>query len=144
MPSEVRHLIFSSNETLAAVRELRRRRGQPLASGNVRVAEIIADPEIGYRLIIAPNGGGPEREYLINTTELGAALVFFCISRGIPLPASAPKSLRISGGVPVLVINKSASRAQLERLLRAPEPFSTPRATVAAEPDSPRGHAIDL
>jgi hypothetical protein len=139
VPSEVRYLTFSPSETLAAVRELRRRRGNPLVAGAVKVAKLTTDVDIDYRLVIAPNDGGPDREYLIDATELGAALVFFCINRGIPLPASARKSIRISGGAPVLVISQSASRVQLQRLFHTPHDRGVPQTT----PDPPEPPVVD-
>ena len=143
MPSEVRHLMFSPREALAAVEELRRRRGAPLMSGTGKVAQIITSPEIGFRVVIVAHDGATEREYVVGTVELGAALVFYCINNGIPLPVSAPKLLRISGDSVVLVVHKNVSESQLEQL-RGPAPSpGAPGAVGLAHPRPATGEAAD-
>jgi hypothetical protein len=114
MPSEIRYIIFSPSETLAAVQEYRRQKGAPLVDGAVTTAELLTKPEIAYRLAVRPdNGAAAEQQYLIDAFELGLALVLFCFNEGIPLPAASVKSLQVQGGSIALRVAKDSPETQL-------------------------------
>ena len=124
MPSELRHVLFRPAEVVQAVKEYYRRSGAPLPSGSV----VRCGPEgegggVRFRIALvpdrakghapAPPGEGARHEVLVEGPALAAALILHCRDRGIPLPASAEKSLqRLGERVCLIAIIGAKSRDQ--------------------------------
>jgi hypothetical protein len=106
MPTELRHLLFRPAEVVQAVKEYRRRMGHALPSGTILSCgpECESSGEIlRFRLMLGPDKA-PKRGVsgrgdmvVIQGPALAAALILYCRDRGIPLSASAGKSLRLFG-----------------------------------------------
>ena len=124
VPSELRQLVFESEEVVQAVRKLYRRRGQSMPRGNVLATTPEADEsgEISaLRMVFtdAPvvewmppdTGGGDRQEIRVEAPALAAALIMHCREERIPLPARARKSLRLVGGLVCLIIAVGDRRA---------------------------------
>ena len=111
MPSELRHIVFRPAEVVEAVEEYLRRLGTPLPSGNVvdcgPVREDGFDGKVSFSITIVPDeplGEARSRtiaegrtEVVIEGPALAAALILFCRSHRIPMPATADKSLQRIG-----------------------------------------------
>ncbi|NBB84018.1 MAG: hypothetical protein GVY28_11510 [Alphaproteobacteria bacterium] len=93
MPSEIRYIAFPPVEVVRAIGEYQRRRGKPLPLGPVVGFDVYATPAIEASLKIAHPETGDERTVAVRAESLGAALVLFCISNRIPVPAKAQKLL---------------------------------------------------
>jgi hypothetical protein len=107
MPKEVRQITFNGAEIANAITDYHRRRNLPMPSGNIVRVRVTADPEISATLRIQDDANR------MNTVEvsaatLAAALILFCINRGIPLPAEAEKRLQRIGDedIALLVIRR--------------------------------------
>jgi len=105
MPTELRHIIFSAAEVTEALGLFSRAQGRTLPCGTTIEAALVgaaaADP-IVFRMVVAPDATrgrtatGPVRlEW--SGPELAAALVHYCRSRSIPVPARGSKSLQRFG-----------------------------------------------
>ena len=108
MPSEVRHLLFRPAEVVQAVKEYHRRSGAPLPSGTVaRCGPEVEDGGVRFRMTLVPDRvrgrtsssstEAARYEVVVEGPVLAAALILHCRDRGIPLAASAQKSLQRFG-----------------------------------------------
>lgn len=93
MTVEIRYIAFTPNEVVRAVADYRRRRGKPLPVGPVTGLDVYASPAIEVSLKIAHPERGDERTVAVRAEQLAAALVLYCISSRIPVPARAQKTL---------------------------------------------------
>lgn len=102
MPTEIRHLIFSSAEILEAVVQYYRQQGRSLLTGHLREAGPVDTPPgvpLIFRVAIAPNEPhGAELETVdLRGADLATALIGYCRHRGIPLPVKGSKVLERFG-----------------------------------------------
>lgn len=108
MPSEVRHLLFRPAEVVQAVKEYHRRSGAPLPSGTVaRCGPEAEGGGVRFRITLVPDRArdrtpsaateAARYEVVVEGPVLAAALILHCRDRGIPLAASAEKSLQRFG-----------------------------------------------
>ncbi len=104
MPTEIRNIIFSTNEVLFAVKDFRQRKKDPLPSGSILDCKMIEKPEVHARIEMACDPDGAKRTITFESEELAAALILFCINRRIPLPANAIKILQLFDGELGLVV----------------------------------------
>ena len=116
MPTEIRHIIFSSEELFIALKEYRKRRREPLPSGSVVKFTIEQTPELSAVTRIAPESGEPERVFVSNRDELATALIMYCIDNKIPMPVKSTKFLQMFGGSLGLVITKNVTAEQIDRV----------------------------
>ncbi|MBP0496282.1 hypothetical protein [Roseomonas indoligenes] len=138
MPTELRHIIFSSAEIVEAVSLFARSRGRPLPPGQITEAAAL-DTEPGsavtFRLSILPDASdreagrlsperlsperlSPERLSMDwSGPELAAALLRYCRGRNIPMPVRGSKSLQRFGTQVGLVVTIAPRKSSLpERL----------------------------
>lgn len=112
MPTELRHIVFSAEETFTAVKEYRRRRREPLPDGTMQRFAIWSEPEIRVEFDIGLNG---EAETVASDRdELATALIMYCIDHRIPIPVKSAKFLQVFGESPGLVITKNLSFEKIE------------------------------
>lgn len=114
MPTEIRHIIFSSEELFVALKEYRKRRRDPLPTGSVVKFTLEQVPELSVTVRVAPETGGAERVLVANRDELATALIMYCIDNTIPMPVKSTKFLQVFGGSLGLVITKNLSTEQIE------------------------------
>ena len=107
MPSEMRYLVFATKEVVAAVRDYRRRRGQPMVPGQVVRCAVVADPDVSATVDVRSDADAKLYSVVLKSEELAAALIMYCINQRIPMPAAATKSLQMFGDSLGLVITKS-------------------------------------
>lgn len=118
MPSEIRHVIFSTAEVLEAVVAHARRAGRPLPIGAVTAAQVrcvVPGAPVSFRVEIAPDSAqaeAPARVLEFQAEELAAALLGYCRSRGIPVAMRAEKALHKFGQRLGLVLTLGASPAE--------------------------------
>ena len=116
MPTEIRHIIFSSEELFIALKEYRKRRREPLPSGSVVKFAIEQSPELSAITRIAPESGDPEKVFVSNRDELATALIMYCIDNKVPMPVKSTKFLQMFGGSLGLVITKNVSTEPIDRI----------------------------
>jgi hypothetical protein len=103
MPLDLRRIAFSQQEILAAIQQFHMRTNRPFPTGNVENASVeMVETQCAFSCDVVRNG---YREQVRLAGEaLAAALIFYCISRKIPVPAKATKRLEITDGKLALVI----------------------------------------
>ncbi len=119
MPTEFRHIIFTEDETVAAIVEYRRRMGTPLPSGNITKYDLMAEPDIHINLEIAPDRQPKRQRLAVKRDDLATALIMYCIDHRIPMPVKSTKFLQVFGGSVGLVITKNVSLAQITKVTQA-------------------------
>ena len=129
MPSELRHIVFRPAEVVEAVEEYFRRLGTPLPPGSIvecgPVRDDGFDGKVSFSITIAPDApwGDPNpwidaegrTEVVVEGPALAAALILFCRSRRIPMPATADKSLQRIGSQICLVATLSPKPDSIRR-----------------------------
>lgn len=114
MPTEFRHIIFTREELLAAIKGYRKRRRDPLPAGSIISFSLEKDPYLHVVLRVAPDSGeGPVR-FTVERDELANALIMYCIDYRIPMPVESTKFLQIFGGSVGLVITKNVASAEID------------------------------
>lgn len=119
MPTETRHINFSAPEVVEALSEFRRGRRLAIPGGEVRDVSFSEPPDIRATLSIRVDETHDVIAFQVGSETLAAALVFYCINHGIPLPARAVKQLqRHPAGVSLVVSNPQRSRRVVKSRLR--------------------------
>lgn len=109
MPTEVRQIIFTSEELYNALKIFRERRRNPMPDAPVDRVAVLADPDIRTVILFGPDDSGVRPESVeISSDEMATSLILYCIDHKIPLPVTASKHLQVFGGSVGLVIHKSA------------------------------------
>lgn len=97
---ELRCIVFTDQEIIAAYVDRRKRLSDALPEGKFTGARHEQSDTLTVYLQV---DGGPQ-EVKVVETELQAALVASCMSKGIPLPADAEKALyTIKGHVTLMI-----------------------------------------
>jgi len=90
MPTESRTLGFNKNEVLEMLREYCTQTGRNLPDDSVNNLKMLHDTEV--RVEVITNGSTLQ----FKESELGAAIIMYCIRRGIPMARHAIKSLEVT------------------------------------------------
>ena len=93
MTKELRQIMFGPSEIIAAITEYHRRRSFSMPRGKALRCYIADEPVLSATLFIEADNAGII-EMSIDAENLGAALILYCITRKIPLPAESDKRLR--------------------------------------------------
>jgi hypothetical protein len=104
MPSELRQIIFSSDETVAAIRQLFQRSNRAFPEGHI--AQVTVSPASGCQVDCEIEDDNKMRDRVTVAGEkLAAALLLYCMTRKIPVPAAAAKTLSVVNGHLALCIS---------------------------------------
>ena len=108
MPTESRQIIFTDDEVIIAIQQLYQRSNQSLPKG--RIENVVVHGEDGcsvdYDVIEESNF----RDHVkVGSEKLAAALILFCKTRKIPIPATAKKKLSVANNQLALWITIGAA-----------------------------------
>ena len=110
MPTEVRHIIFTSEELFEALKIFRDRRRSPMPDAPIDRLAILSDPDIRAIVVFGPASDGTRPAPVeADADEVATAIILFCIDNKIPLPVTSSKHLQMFGGSVGLVIHKNAN-----------------------------------
>ncbi|MDE1146573.1 MAG: hypothetical protein PW843_08105 [Azospirillaceae bacterium] len=90
---ELRCIVFTDREVATAVAERRRKINEAMPDGTITGVEYTVDRGVSARLTLDHQGAGGDLS--IPEQELQAALVAYCMARGVPLPVVADKALYV-------------------------------------------------
>ncbi|PWC55158.1 hypothetical protein [Azospirillum sp. TSO22-1] len=117
---ELRCLVFTDQEVIKATIEHRRKLREALPAGTIRaVAYAVHDGAITTAIRIVDDHG-EDQSMTLGQAEVAAALVGYCMERGIPLPVHSDKCLYLINGALTLMITMNFNK--------------TPRFTSKAQP----------
>ncbi|WP_431854660.1 hypothetical protein [Azospirillum sp.] len=126
---ELRCLVFTEQEVIKAVIERRRKLREALPAGTIRgVAHAVHDEAVTTTLRIVDDHG-EDQSMTLGQAEVAAALVGYCMERGIPLPVQSDKCLYLINGGLTLMITMNFNKT----------PRFASRARPAAEGPAPMG-----
>jgi hypothetical protein len=91
MPTESRILGFNQHETLEVLKEYCSQTGRVFAIDSVDKLTMTQDKEVKIEMKFKGNGLTLE----FTESELAAAIIMYCIRRGIPMARHAMKSLEV-------------------------------------------------
>jgi hypothetical protein len=101
MAMELRHIVFRSDEVVAALKFYWERIGRSHPRGLVQRCGpegTSNDGDIRFRIVIAPETRDQQPTHLVlEKADVAAALILYCKDSNIPLPRIAEKSLQIFG-----------------------------------------------
>jgi hypothetical protein len=104
VPAEVRHLIFSEDEILAAIGRFYRKIKEPLPPGDIIKLSVHDKPVVRAELEIGDDAEGERQQVRLEGERLAAALILHCKANRVPLPATAHKVLRAVEGRLVFIV----------------------------------------
>jgi hypothetical protein len=113
--AELRHISFSKDALVMAVKLYYAATKKPLPSGVVEGCEIVASPDTQIEISIRDDASGQIQKVPISAEIIGAAMINYCRKVSVPLPRDGKKSLLVSGDNLVLVVNVQAQATKLFR-----------------------------
>lgn len=103
MPSEVRIIVFTSQDVLQAITEFSKTLEPPLLRGNPTDIFVRKKREAVFAVVeIDRDGSGTVETVDLDASHLAAALIIYCRTAHIPLPRNAKKELDVLGDQIVL------------------------------------------
>ncbi len=112
MPSEIRRLIFNSEELIEAIQEYREISKAKLPPGMIVSCTPTSDPEVTVHLEIFDQRRDETSAVDLAPEVIAAALLHYCITHRIPMPRQAEKSIQVHGDEVTLSIRiKGRARA---------------------------------
>jgi hypothetical protein len=112
---ELRHISFSKDALVMAVKLYYAATKKALPSGVVEGCEIVATPDTEVEITIRDDAAGQLQKVQISAEIIGAAMINYCRKVNVPLPRDGKKSLLVSGDNLVLVVNVQAQPTKLFR-----------------------------
>jgi hypothetical protein len=112
---ELRHISFSKDALVMAVKLYYAATKKSLPSGVVEGCEIVATPDTQVEITIRDDAAGQLQKVAISAEIIGAAMINYCRKVNVPLPRDGKKSLLVSGDNLVLVVNVQAQPTKLFR-----------------------------
>jgi len=112
---ELRHISFSKDALVMAVKLYYAASKKPLPPGVVEGCEIIATPDTHVEITIREDSSGQVHKVPVPAEQIGAAMINYCRKVNVPLPRDGKKSLLVSGDNLVLVVNVQAPQTKLFR-----------------------------
>ena len=113
--SELRHVTFTKDALIMAVKLYYAATKKPLPSGVVEGCEIVATPDTQVEITIRDDAASQLQKVEISAEIIGAAVINYCRKVNVPLPREGKKSLLVSGDNLVLVVNVQAQPTKLFR-----------------------------
>jgi hypothetical protein len=112
---ELRHISFSKDALVMAVKLYFAASKKPLPPGVVEGCDIIAAPDTQVEITIRDDASGNLTKVPVSAETIGAAMIHYCRKVSVPLPRDGKKSLLVSGDNLVLVVNVQAPQTKLFR-----------------------------
>lgn len=112
---ELRHISFSKDALVMAVKLYFAASKKPLPPGVVEGCDIIAAPDTQVEITIRDDASGNLNKVPVPAETIGAAMINYCRKVSVPLPRDGKKSLLVSGDNLVLVVNVQAPQTKLFR-----------------------------
>jgi hypothetical protein len=112
---ELRHISFSKDALVMAVKLYFAASKKPLPPGVVEGCDIIAAPDTQVEITIRDDASGNLNKVPVSAETIGAAMIHYCRKVSVPLPRDGKKSLLVSGDNLVLVVNVQAPQTKLFR-----------------------------
>ena len=107
---ELRCLVFTEQEVIKAALERRRKLHESLPAGTVRGVTYAIDDEAISTTIRIVDDHGEDQSMTLGQAEVAAALVGFCMERGVPLPVHSDKCLYLINGALTLMITMNFNK----------------------------------
>ena len=112
---ELRHISFSKDALVMAVKLYYASTKKSLPSGVVEGCEIVAAPDTHVEITIRDDADGQLQKVPVPAETIGAAMINYCRKVNVPLPRDGKKSLLVSGDNLVLVVSVQAQPTKLFR-----------------------------
>ena len=112
---ELRHISFSKDALVMAVKLYYAATKKSLPSGVVEGCEIVAAPDTQVEITIRDDAASQLQKVEISAEIIGAAMINYCRKVNVPLPREGKKSLLVSGDNLVLVVNVQVQPTKLFR-----------------------------
>jgi hypothetical protein len=117
MPIEIRVMMYTDQEVVAALSAYFRRAGRPLTVGTIQNFRVEDEEVISVDLTVE-TVDGEVVTHKVAETDLAAALLMDAISRKVPLPAESNKRLYMIADHISLVIDQRKAAGDATQLMR--------------------------
>ena len=114
MTAEFRHIFFNDGELVRILSSHLKKLGSRMPSGAILGLEIEDEPIALIRGHIAPDKGGESETVELGGKDLESAVIGYCISQRIPLPAKGIKRLQSFNGRLALVVTVNVKDERLD------------------------------
>ena len=123
MPSEIRQIIFRNDELTEAIDSYRVFAAEELPAGDVVSCTLDSHYSVTVKLGFAEKGDPETSEVELPPSSVAAALLAFCIGKGIPIPRYSDKSIQIIGDNIALVIRMGAASVSFTETIEVANPY---------------------
>lgn len=113
--SELRHVAFTKDALIMAVKLYYAATKKPLPPGVVDGCDIAAVPDTHVVITIRDEASGNVNKVPVPAETVGAAMINYCKKVNVPLPRDGKKSLLVSGDNLILVVNVQAQPTKVFR-----------------------------
>lgn len=111
--SELRHVTFSKDALIMALKLYFAGCNQPLPVGTVESCIVEAVPDIAVTIAIRDDTSGTLNKVTVAAEKIGAAMIKYCRQVNVPLPRAGQKSLLTSGDNLILMVQVRAAQTKL-------------------------------
>ena len=108
MPGERRKIIFSQDEFREAIRTYLERSNEEARTSEFVNVSLESDEEIAAVARFFNRGSENEFRLTLDVSEIGAALMLYCLRNHIPLPKKGQKAVQIENDTIILVVTLKA------------------------------------
>ncbi len=123
MPSEHRQIVFGKNELNEAISAYRESQGDDLPEGRVTACSVDAHKRIAVMIAFLKDGESKPTVAEIPASTVAAALISYCMGKGIPIPRQSHKTVQQLGDNIALVIRVGSQAIAFSETIEIANPF---------------------
>ena len=130
MPSEHRQIVFSKNELNAAIAGYRECHDDGISEGRVIASSVDAQKRVAVLLAFLKDDEDKPSVVEISASTVAAALISYCMEKGIPIPRQSHKTIQQLGDNIALVVRVGSQAIAFSETIEIANPFQMARQIV--------------
>ncbi len=130
MPSEHRQIVFGKSELNEAISAYRESHGDGIPDGRVTACSVDAKKRIAVMIAFLKDGEDKPTVAEISASAVAAALIAYCMGKGIPIPRQSHKSVQQLGDNIALVVRVGSQAIAFSETIEIANPFQVARPVV--------------
>ncbi len=123
MPSEHRQIVFARNELDAAIAAYRESHDDSIPEGRITECSIDAHTRIAVMVGFLEDGEDAPKVAEISASTVAAALISYCMEKGIPIPRQSHKTVQQLGDNIALVVRVGSQAIAFSETIEIANPF---------------------
>ncbi len=130
LPSEHRQIVFGKNELNAAIAAHRECHDDSIPEGRVTACSVDAHKRVAVLIAFLKDGEQKPSVVEVSASTVAAALISYCMEKGIPIPRQSHKTVQQLGDNIALVIRVGSQAISFSETIEIANPFQAARRVV--------------